>query len=101
MSDTRPSSLGDRIEQVCQAHNLNDRSWSLKAGLSEGYLATQRTRAADDPSFVLPEKSARKLAAVAKINVDWLRFGQGAMGARIARGVGATHRYESSRLLLT
>jgi hypothetical protein len=79
MSDTRPSSLGDRIEQVCQAHNLNDRSWSLKAGLSEGYLATQRTRAADDPSFVLPEKSARKLAAVAKINVDWLRFGQGAM----------------------
>jgi len=87
MSDTRPSSLGDRIEQVCQAHNLNDRSWSLKAGLSEGYLATQRTRAADDPSFVLPEKSARKLAAVAKINV--------------ARGVGATHRYESSRLLLT
>lgn len=82
MSDNRPSSLGDRIEQVCRAHNLNDRSWSLKAGLSEGYLATQRTRAADDPSFVLPEKSARKLAAVAKISVDWLRFGGGSMDAQ-------------------
>ena len=99
MSDTRPSSLGDRIEQVCQAHNLNDRSWSLKAGLSEGYLATQRTRAADDPSFVLPEKSARKLAAVAKINVDWLRFGQGAMEGSAHETADATPRQALSDAL--
>lgn len=79
MTDARPSLLGDRIEQVCKARNLTDRSWSLKAGLSEGYLATQRTRAADDPAFVLPEKSAKKLAQAVQVDAIWLRFGEGAM----------------------
>lgn len=73
----RKTPLDERLDEVEALRNLNDRSWSLKAGLSEGYLATQRVRAAEDPGFVLPEKNGAKLAAVAQVNLAWLRFGTG------------------------
>lgn len=58
---------------------ITARAWSLQAGLSERYLAVQRNRSADDPSYVLPEKPAARLAEVVNISVDWLRFGRGSM----------------------
>lgn len=69
--------IEERLDEVEALRNLNDRSWSLKAGLSEGYLATQRVRASKEPGFVLPEKNSVRLAQVAHVNVAWLRFGTG------------------------
>lgn len=78
MPPTDPKTpIEERLDEVEALRNLNDRSWSLKAGLSEGYLATQRVRAEKEPGFVLPEKNGAKLAQVAQVNVAWLRFGTG------------------------
>ena len=73
----RASPLADRLEFVCRIRNLTERSWSLAAGLSDKYLAVQRNRAAEDQSYVLPEKAAVRLAEHARVSVEWLRFGHG------------------------
>lgn len=53
MPPTDPKTpIEERLDEVEALRNLNDRSWSLKAGLSEGYLATQRVRAEKEPGFV-------------------------------------------------
>lgn len=75
--ESRPSPLGNRFDEVCAARQMTARGWSLAAGQSERYLAVQRNRSADDPNYVLPEKAAAKLAEVAKVNPEWLRFGRG------------------------
>jgi len=75
--ESRPSPLGNRFDEVCAARQMTARGWSLAAGQSERYLAVQRNRSADDPSYVLPEKAAAKLAEVARVNPEWLRFGRG------------------------
>jgi hypothetical protein len=79
VSDSRPSPLGNRFDEVCRVRGITARAWSLQAGFSERYLAVQRNRSADDPSYVLPEKPAARLAAAVNISVDWLRFGRGSM----------------------
>jgi hypothetical protein len=75
----RPSSLGDRFDQVTAARGLSDHRWSLAAGYSKTYLAQLRSRAADDPAWVLPEKTAAGLAAAAAVSAEWLRYGRGSM----------------------
>lgn len=77
MPDDPKTPLDQRLDEVEALRNLNDRSWSLKAGLSEGYLATQRLRASQEPAFLLPEKNGTKLARVAAVNPEWLRKGVG------------------------
>lgn len=79
VSDKRPSPLGNRFDEVCRVRGISARAWSLEAGLSERYLAVQRNRSADEPSYTLPEDAAAKLAEVARVSVDWLRFGRGTM----------------------
>lgn len=77
VKEGRPSALGTRLDEVCAARGLSERAWSLAAGLSDKYLAVQRHRAADDPTWLLPEKAAAKLAEAAGVNVAWLRWGRG------------------------
>lgn len=77
MSDS-PNTLAARIETVCGRRGFSERAWCKAAGLSEGYLATQRAREVDE-GYVLPEKAALRLAAAANVYVEWLRFGQGPM----------------------
>ncbi len=79
VTDKRPSPLGNRFDEVCRVRGISARAWSLEAGLSERYLAVQRNRSADEPSYTLPEDAAAKLAEVARVSVDWLRFGRGTM----------------------
>ena len=79
VTDKRPSPLGNRFDEVCRVRGISARAWSLEAGLSERYLAVQRNRSADEPSYTLPEDAAAKLAEVARVSVEWLRFGKGTM----------------------
>lgn len=72
------NTLAARIELVCGRRGFSERAWCKAAGLSQGYLATQRAREAED-GYVLPEKAALRLAAAANLRVEWLRFGQGPM----------------------
>lgn len=80
MTDAQ-NSLADRIDAVCAARGWSAREWSLTAGLSEGYLATYRSRSKAGRQSRLPEDGAEALARVARISVEWLRFGRGTMDA--------------------
>ena len=71
--------LNERLDAVEAARGLSDRAWSLKAKLSDRYVHTQRMRFKADPSYVMPEKGAAKLAAAAHVSAEWLRFGRGEM----------------------
>lgn len=79
MPDDLQSPFATRVEQACAARGIGERAWSRNAGLSEGYLATQRSRAAADEAYVLPERAAMRLAAAVNVNIEWLRFGRGPM----------------------
>jgi hypothetical protein len=75
----RPSALGDRFDEVMLARNIKGLPWSRLAGYSKDYVAVLRSRAAADPTYVLPEKAAKRLADAVKVSVEWLRFGRGTM----------------------
>lgn len=77
VSDSRPSALGARLDEVCSLRGFTERAWSLSAGLSEKYLAVQRVRASGNPAFVMPEHAAARLAAAANVHPQWLRHGTG------------------------
>ncbi len=70
--------LLERLDEVQTLRGLSDRGWSQKAKLSERYVHVARDRAEKDPSYVLPEKGAQKLADAAQVSAEWLRFGRGA-----------------------
>lgn len=73
------SPLLDRLDAAARARGLNDRQWSIAAGLSESYVKQQRHQARKDPKYRLPEDGAEALARAAKVSVPWLRFGRGKM----------------------
>lgn len=75
----RPSTLGDRLDEVMRVRGIKALPWSRKAGYSKDYVAVLRSRAAADPNYVMPEKAARQLAAAVNINMEWLRHGTGTM----------------------
>lgn len=77
VKEGRPSALGTRLDEVCAARGTSERAWSLAAGFSGKYLAVQRYRAGDDPTWVLPENAAARLAEAVGVNAAWLRWGQG------------------------
>lgn len=85
-------SLVERFDAVERARRLSDRSWSLRAKLSERYVHVARDRAKKDPAYVLPEKGARALADAADVSVEWLRDGRGAMERAPAAAVGAPEK---------
>lgn len=78
----RPSPLGARFDEVTAATGLSDHRWAQAAGYSRNYVAVLRMRAADDPGYELPEKTARALADAANVDETWLRFGRGSRERR-------------------
>lgn len=73
------TALDERVEWVLQTRGYaNDGVWCVAANLSPGYLKQMRFRAVTEPEEpLLPEKGAAKLAEVARVRVEWLRFGRG------------------------
>lgn len=77
--DDVTSTLIERLDTVCQVRGLNDHAWSTGAGLSPKYLYVARNRALKNARYRLPEDGAEQLAAFARVRVEWLRYGRGAM----------------------
>ncbi len=77
VADGSESTLAERIDEVCALRNFSPREWCLRAKLSESYLAAYRNRAKSGAIQRLPEVGAEKLAKVAEVSPEWLRFGRG------------------------
>lgn len=76
----RRTALDERLDAARASGGFDsDRAWSLAAGLSAGYLKTQRHRASVDANHRMPEDGATELARVANVSVTWLRTGRGEM----------------------
>ncbi len=76
MPEAHRTTLRERVKSVCDEHGLTPRSWSLKAKLSDTYLATYLSREKSG-KMRLPENGAEALAAVVGVRAEWLRFGRG------------------------
>ena len=78
----RRTALDERLDAARASGGFDpDRAWSLSAGLSAGYVKTQRHRASLDPAHRMPEDGAADLARAAGVNVTWLRTGVGELAA--------------------
>lgn len=74
----RRTALDERLDAARASGGFDsDRAWSLSAGLSAGYVKTQRHRASLDPAHRMPEDGAADLARAAGVSVAWLRTGAG------------------------
>ena len=81
---SRKSALDSRLDAVIAARRpegtiTSDKAWEAEAGRQPGYLKQQRFRACRDSTWRLPEDGAEALALAARVDVRWLRFGDGAM----------------------
>lgn len=78
----RRTALDERLDAARASGGFDsDRAWSLSAGLSAGYVKTQRHRASLDPGHRMPEDGAADLARAAGVSVVWLRTGVGDQAA--------------------
>lgn len=94
------SPLLDRLDVAARARGLNDRQWSLSAGLSESYVKQQRHQARTNPRYRLPEDGAEALARAAKVSAAWLRFGRGKMDDAPPDGPAPEHAVPPARVLV-
>lgn len=62
-----------RIDEVLASGKFKDASeWSVRAGLSRGYLATFRSRVVDGVAKTVKQDALSKLAKAAGVPVPWL-----------------------------
>ncbi len=77
MATSTPSTLNERIKEVCDARGWTEKEWCERAQVSPSALSKYRSRAENDVKASMQRTTLRLLADAAGVHELWLRRGEG------------------------